>query len=885
LEEENMLSWYRLRGNYPNYVTTRYFVYHQPQGRICSDFRGFLPYELEFQLSDESKPREITIAYLDGHMLWLRQDDQAQQLARLLVQMHRGDEAAKEQINRMRHHFCEHFKRHDRQRVCKENNYLVPSVTTTQYGAQAISHKGTMLLQLMQNGYPVPDFCILTSASYHLPRPQRHELLQSAIETLELMTGERLGDAANPLIFAMRCALPHYIPGMMPTYLNLGVTDAVMPGLQRFFGAAAAAKIRLNNLQTIYGLLTADSQDTQSPQTEASRQISWYRTAIEARDARLLEDALYQVDFALEHAHRFYQENEDMLFTFVKKGAPLPALILQKMVWTVRDDESYPGVLYSRHSRTGLGVQIESLRNIFGEEIMTGHVDVDDTEFFHRDEIKERFPAVYHFTPLLSQLEQRLGSPATVEFAAESGYCSHLFALLQLNCSELTGRATLLSAVDLHRKGYISSKRVSELFRPYHFTQIFSERIDDVSLEKLQPFCKGVSILPRSAVTARIYFSAEAAIAAKKQGGRVCLCQESFYPADTIVLGEVDAILSLTPAAIHVVTACRGYGIPAFINLEHYGVQLRDDQLINTQNHTITEGQWVTISSKRQVVYRGKASYAPARFQSYLEGAPLQMHPKEEKVFVNMARAWKRYQEIIAALDLEEISDLKEILKLTARYLKEDPAHARDFVNHWFSQHRQEYCEQILLSELGSHNEQHRLYLLLSEAHRIQCYHQLYQLCTLRGLSGFSAGSFMVGRFLGRMHPVGFWRAFSSLEVGFMLNEYILFEKYMVVLQEVGERQLNRARQHLLSNGMQKLRLTRGTVSLFLPLLCHPAGLDEIAAHLPQGAESETGIMLKELARPITRYYNPDSKWEMNQLRKICQEAHIPFCSILPDTK
>lgn len=880
-----MLSWFRLRGNYPNYVTTRYFVYHQPQGRISSEFRGFVPYELEFQLSDEPEPREITIAYLDGYMLWLRQDTSAQQLAWLLVQMHLGISSAHAQVEQLRNQFCAEFRQHDRNGTCHENEYLVPSVTTTRYGAQEISHKGTMLLQLMQNGYPVPDFCILTSASYPLPHQQRHALLKQAIENLERLTGEGLGNAANPLIFAMRCALPHYIPGMMPTYLNLGVTDAVMPGLKRFFGPATSAKIRLNNLQTLYGLLVPDDQKQQPSRGDASSKISWYRAAIEARDALLLEDALYQVAFAMEHAHRFYQENEDLLFTFVKKGSPLPALILQKMVWTVRDDESYPGVLYSRHSRTGLGVQIESLRNIFGEEIMTGHVGVDDTEFFHRDEIKERFPAVYHFAPLLDQLEQRLSSPATVEFAAESGYCSHLFALLQLNCSELTGRATLLSAVDLHQKGFISSKRVSELFRPYHFTQIFSERIDDVSLEQLHVFCKGVSILPRSAVTARIYFSAEAAIAAKKQGGRVCLCQESFYPGDTIVLGEVDAILSLTPAAIHVVTACRGYGIPAFINLEHYGVQLRDNQLINSQRQIIAEGQWITISCKRQMVYQGKASFAPARFQKYLEGAQLVMHPKEEAVFINMAQAWKKYQEIIAALDLEEISDLKEILKLTARYLKQDPSHARVFVNEWFAQHQQEYCEQILQSELGTHNEQHRLYLLLSNEHRVLCYHQLCKLCLMRGVSGFSAGSFMVGRFLGRMHPADFWQAFAPREVAFMLNEYILFEKYMVVLQEVGERQLNKARQHLLSNRMHTLHITRGILSLFVPLYTHPAGVCAIAQQLPAESEPETGILLEELAKPITHHFNLQKMWDKAQLQKICLDAKVSLSSILPDTK
>ena len=84
-----------------------------------------------------------------------------------------------------------------------------------------------------------------------------------------------------------------------------------------------------------------------------------------------------------------------------------PSLILQKMVWTVRGDDSYPGVLYTRHSRTGIGTQIESLRNIFGEEIMTGNVIAEDDEYVSRDDVKQKFPAIYHFDPLLQDLKEK----------------------------------------------------------------------------------------------------------------------------------------------------------------------------------------------------------------------------------------------------------------------------------------------------------------------------------------------------------------------------------------------------------------------------------------------------------------------------------------------
>ncbi|HNS16978.1 MAG TPA: hypothetical protein PKH94_08710 [Bacteroidales bacterium] len=212
--------------------------------------------------------------------------------------------------------------------------------------------------------------------------------------------------------------------------------------------------------------------------------------------------------------------------------------------------------------------------------------------------------------------------------------------MLQLNTSELTGRSTLLSAIDMYRKRLIPGGQVIQLIQPYHLRQIFSERIDHESYRELTHFCDGISVLPRSAVTARIFFSTARALEAKRNGEKVCLCKETYVPADTIILNELDAIISLTPAAVHVVTSCFGYGILAFINLQKYNVRLVDQTLENEEGHILKKGDWITLSSKSRMILTGKASFEPARFQKYLEGEALDMQPKEEKVFINMKAAY-----------------------------------------------------------------------------------------------------------------------------------------------------------------------------------------------------------------------------------------------------
>ena len=124
-------------------------------------------------------------------------------------------------------------------------------------------------------------------------------------------------------------------------------------------------------------------------------------------------------------------------------------------------------------------------------------------------------------------------------------------------------------------RGRSHGERVTELIRPYHIKQLTSDTIDQEDFDVLTSFCSGVAVLPRSAVSARVYFTGDAALRAKSEGEKVCLCKKTFVPTDTVVMREMDAIISLTSAAVHVVTICQSLGIPALLSLEKNGVTLR----------------------------------------------------------------------------------------------------------------------------------------------------------------------------------------------------------------------------------------------------------------------------------------------------------------------
>ena len=756
---------------------------------------------------------------------------------------------------------------------------LITTLVDGDFTDEQISYKGRMLLDLTRNCYPVPDFCILTSAAFQQPE-RLEELLEAAIHNLEVMTSYQLGSDENPLVFAIRCAMPQYIPGLMPTLLNIGVTRRAYQGLcRRRIGIAN--RVYLSTLHTICEMLRIekkyDRNDIElTPEEQTARIAAMEQAITAARDdgERLLTDAHYQSLRLMEYVRNFYIDNQDLILTFMQGKQAYPSFILQRMVWTIGNEQSYPGVLYSHHSRTGSGRQIESYRNIFGEEIMTGDVTSTDVSYHDRAEIKHDYPAVFHFDPLLDSLEERHKSPVTIEFAVETRPRKiSLFAVLQLNMSEMTGRAALVSSIDLLNRGMIEEHDVTTLIKPYHLRQIVSNSIDDRSLADLQLFGRGISVLPRTAITATLCFTPSRAQELKKEGNAVCLCQERFVPEDTITLGELDAILSLSPAAIHVVTACRGYGIPALMDLQNYGIRQQGKSLVNGEGLVINEGDKITISSKRQTIYKGVADYKPARFTKYLEGQSVRFEEGEELIFRQMKEAYERYQQIVTSDKASFITDVNKLARLIRCDLQDKPSVARGIVNNWYSDNAELYVGQVLQSKMGDHLDQSRVFNLLSRDRKVDFFHRATDICIERHLGGLRAGSFMLGRFVAKPLPTTLWNKLSDLTVAFLLNEYVMYEKYLQVLEEVGEIKLARAHSKIQTEGIDNMTIRNFDLYNFVPLLYSAHDWSSIAQSLEQiEHQDNTHLLVEKLSQPVEQLFDFTKPWvvaEVGAKRKV----------------
>src|SRR5262249_31223220 len=97
--------------------------------------------------------------------------------------------------------------------------------------------KGAGLAEMTNAGLPVPPgFTIQTEACRRFLKNEVTPIevereMRAALNALEELTGQRLGDPHNPLLLSVRSGSKFSMPGMMDTILNLGLNDETVEAL------------------------------------------------------------------------------------------------------------------------------------------------------------------------------------------------------------------------------------------------------------------------------------------------------------------------------------------------------------------------------------------------------------------------------------------------------------------------------------------------------------------------------------------------------------------------------------------------------------------------------------------------------------------------------
>ncbi len=805
----------------------------------------------------------------------------------LICRARSGDRAAAAELDRRMTATYQKISSRFASQTLLENEYVLPYTSMQPASEEVASHKGAVLLDLSRRGFATADFSILTAGAHNLDEPELAACVRGCLGNLEILSGRRLGDSRDPLLVAVRSAVPEYIPGFMPTYLNAGLTPDVLPGLPERYGEEAAVRIRLNSRKTLLEALDPEAfagmeAEIRPGLTRAQNEAlaSRMEDLIARRDRSILNDAFAQVLFFVKRAYAFYIDHLGVLRNFMLRQTHYPAVILQRMVCSVIDNESYAGVLYSRHPQRGQGVFLQFARAIYGEDLMTGRMLPEERHFLARDQACKEFPAVYHFWNRLAQLEHLFRGPVMVEFTGVHG----TFTILQVDAAELSGAGMLTAVMDMYREKRIAAGRVLELIRPYHIRQLESDVIDPRSLHDLTPFARGTAVLPQSDVTGRLYFSVDQAEHAREGRGsaNVVLAKARFTPKDAIDMQKVSGICSLSPAAIHVVTTAQNLGIPALLNLEESGVQLDSPgrRLLGRDNTEIREGDWITISSRHRTLYAGRAVYAPARLLRLMAGEAVELDNADRPRFERLASDYREYRQILESTDVTRFGSLQD-LGHAIRYglLRDNEPRAKEFVNRCFDWRSKKFVSSLLEGTLGSHLVNRTAFACLTADRRARLLRAVAVRCMERGLSGYQAGAFLIGSLVEPEFPTVFWERFNPGEIAFLLNEWVLYQKYLLVLDKVGESQISRARNYILSRGLETLTIPKSDAVSFLTLKLSRIDLHEVRRHLPEGGDLQTAEFLDVLRKPFGVLFDYSDPVSMERLHYICAQEKIP----LPD--
>jgi pyruvate,orthophosphate dikinase len=126
-----------------------------------------------------------------------------------------------------------------------------------------LGNKGLNLVRLNSLGLPVPPGFIITTEVYrcrhvidsYLPAEQNFkEQIAQQIDELEKTTGKTFGSNRNPLLFSVRSGSSISQPGMMDTFLNVGMTEAIAAGLAAETGNAWFAWDNYRRFLQCYGM-------------------------------------------------------------------------------------------------------------------------------------------------------------------------------------------------------------------------------------------------------------------------------------------------------------------------------------------------------------------------------------------------------------------------------------------------------------------------------------------------------------------------------------------------------------------------------------------------------------------------------------------------------
>src|SRR6202161_4375342 len=392
--------------------------------------------------------------------------------------------------------------------------------------------KGAGLAEMSRAGLPVPpgftiatDVCNIYFKNNNQVPAEIQKGIDVAIAKLEKQMGQKLGDAANPLLLSVRSGAKFSMPGMMNTILNLGLNDKTTAGLaaksgnERFaydcyrrfiqmFGEVAL-DVPMEKFDHIFDSRKAKVKaklDTDLNAEDLKAIIAEYKNLVQKETGKPFpEDPHEQLSLSRDAVFRSWWTPKAKYYRSMEK---IPddigtAANVQAMVFGNMGDTSGTGVGFTRDPGSGEKVFYgEFLMNAQGEDVVAGIRTPHPIA-----ELQKESPEAYaQLREITTNLEQHYKDMQDFEFTIQEGK----LYMLQTRNGKRTGPAAVRIAIQMVDEGLISKEEAIFRVEPNQLYDFLVPRLDEKRV-KVEVLATGLPASPGAAV-GQIVFTADEAV-------------------------------------------------------------------------------------------------------------------------------------------------------------------------------------------------------------------------------------------------------------------------------------------------------------------------------------------------------------------------------------
>jgi len=334
-----------------------------------------------------------------------------------------------------------------------------------------LGNKGFVLGQLRSFGYPVPPGFIITTEffrcrsallAYRAAEQDFLRRLQSEVRSLEEKCGRVFGDPRQPLLLSVRSGATISMPGVMHTFLNIGINESITESLAsqpRFEWAAwdnyrrflqcwgmsfGIPRDRFDELiLEMKRIYSARYKRELAPEQMRELAIS-YKKLVEKATIKVPSDPWEQMETAAQQVLASWSSDIARLYRQTMKIAEEwgTAVVVQQMVFGNLDMDSGTGVVFTRNPK-----KTESAVSLFGdytvcaqgEDVVAGLVETFPISELQRAtenpragiSLEREFPEIYRrLKGLAEDLVYKRGfNHQEIEFTFEGGHEESFYIL------------------------------------------------------------------------------------------------------------------------------------------------------------------------------------------------------------------------------------------------------------------------------------------------------------------------------------------------------------------------------------------------------------------------------------------------------------------------